>query len=70
VEIPETTLSALVAEQAAKTPDAPALLCGDVDIMLPGEYAQLAQINAALTQQIRQRHHLLAHFPIAEQVTR
>lgn len=24
----------------------PALLCGDVDIMLPGEYAQLAQINA------------------------
>ena len=25
VEIPETTLSALVAEQAAKTPDAPAL---------------------------------------------
>lgn len=32
----------LIAQFAAD----PALLCGDVDIMLPGEYAQLAQINA------------------------
>ncbi|STL42702.1 enterobactin synthase subunit F [Escherichia coli] len=32
----------LIAQFAAD----PALLCGDVDIMLPGEYAQLAQLNA------------------------
>lgn len=35
-------LKMLIAQFAAD----PALLCGDVDIMLPGEYAQLAQINA------------------------
>lgn len=35
-------LKMLIAQFAA----APSLLCGDVDIMLPGEYAQLAQINA------------------------
>ena len=32
----------LIAQFAAD----PALLSGDVDIMLPGEYAQLAQVNA------------------------
>lgn len=35
-------LKMLIAQFAAD----PALLCGDVDIMLPGEYAQLAQLNA------------------------
>ncbi len=35
-------LKMLIAQFAAD----PALLCGDVDIMLPGEYARLAQINA------------------------
>ncbi len=35
-------LKMLIAQFAAD----PSLLCGDVDIMLPGEYAQLAQINA------------------------
>ena len=35
-------LKMLIAQFAAD----PALLCGDVDIMLPGEYVQLAQINA------------------------
>lgn len=51
VEIPETTLSALVAEQAAKTPDAPAL----ADTRYQFSYREMREQVVALANLLRER---------------
>lgn len=51
VEIPETTLSALVAEQAAKTPDAPAL----ADVRYQFSYREMREQVVALANLLRER---------------
>ncbi|MFP1558385.1 AMP-binding protein [Escherichia coli] len=51
VEIPETTLSALVAEQAAKTPDAPAL----ADARYLFSYREMREQVVALANLLRER---------------
>ncbi|WP_039031411.1 enterobactin non-ribosomal peptide synthetase EntF [Leclercia adecarboxylata] len=51
VPLPLTTLSALVAEQAAKTPDAPALADAQVELT----YRQMREQVVALANQLRER---------------
>ncbi|STP21398.1 enterobactin synthase subunit F [Escherichia coli] len=51
IEIPETTLSALVAEQAAKTPDAPAL----ADARYQFSYREMREQVVALANLLRER---------------
>lgn len=51
IDIPFTTLSALVAEQAAKTPDAPAL----ADACYQFSYREMREQVVALAQVLRER---------------
>ncbi|TKU86997.1 hypothetical protein, partial [Citrobacter sp. TBCS-14] len=51
VEIPSTTLSALVAQQADKTPDAPAL----ADARYQFSYREMRQQVVALAKLLRER---------------